>query len=516
MTADRRDDLVVVLAAALPLAVFVLRERMIAGTSGFPLDDSWIHLHFARNLAEGAGFAFNPGAPVAGSTAPLWTLLLAAGAALAGPSLAMVKSLGVAAALGAALVLRRAAVAWETSPAAALVAAVALLWSGPVAWGALSGMEVTLAALLVAGALWALARERLVWTAVAGALAALARPEAIVLLPLLALARRPTPRRLALFAAIVALALLPFVAFCWATTGTPLPSTAAAKVEGGLLGRLVGVREAARVTWLERPGAFGLEWLTWLWRTHPLLPLALPAVVLAWRRAGSALGVVGLALLVHPLAMALLAPYRGPGFQEGRYSIHLLPVALLLLAIATTARAGALGGHFGAPHVFQRACDRLMPGAGWSALASSLARVIYLAAALVALAPAADRYAWGVQNINAMQVHLGRWVDAHTPRTATLALNDVGAIAYLSRRPVLDLMGLVTPEIRAYRREGDAGVLRFIALRCPDFVIIFPTWFPELAARKDVLTPIYRVRLERNEVSGGPEMVVYRLARCAV
>jgi len=503
VTADRRDDLLVLLAAALPLALLLVRERVIAGSAGFPLDDSWIHLHFARNLAEGAGFAYNPGVPVAGSTAPLWTLLLAAGARVAGASLVMVKTLGVAGALAAALVLRRAALAWGASPPAALVAAVALVWSGPFAWGALSGMEVTLAALLVAAALLALARDHLVLTAVAGGLATLARPEAVVLLPFLALARRPTPRRLALFAAIVVAALLPFVAFCWATTGTPFPSTAAAKVEGGLLGRLIGLREPARVTWLERPLAFGLDWLTWLARTHPLLPLALVAIVLAWRRRGRALGMVGLVLLAHPLAMAVLAPYRGPGFQEGRYSIHLLPVALLMLAVA-----------FGPWANIAPARNRAPTRCGGRA--ASLALALYLAVALVTLAPAADRYAWGVQNINAMQVHLGRWVDAHLPRSATLAVNDIGAIAYFSRRPVIDLMGLVTPEIRPYRRAGEAGVLRFVAERCPDFVIVFPTWFPELTARRELLTPIYRVRLERNEVSGGPEMVVYRLARCAV
>jgi len=502
VTADRRDDLLVLLAAALPLALLLVRERVIAGSAGFPLDDAWIHLHFARNLAEGAGFAYNPGVPVAGSTAPLWTLLLAAGARVAGASLGMAKTLGVAGALGAALVLRRAALAWGASPPAALVAAVALVWSGPFAWGALSGMEVTLAALLVAAALLALARDHLVLTAVAGGLATLARPEAVVLLPFLALARRPTPGRLALFAAIVVAALLPFVAFCWATTGTPFPSTAAAKVEGGLLGRLIGLREPTRVTWLERPLAFGLDWLAWLTRTHPLLPLALAAIVLAWRRRGRALGMVGLVLLAHPLAMAVLAPYRGPGFQEGRYSIHLLPVALLMLAVA-----------FGP---WREAVASSRKEMGGHARAASLVRVVYLAMALVTLAPAADRYAWGVQNINAMQVHLGRWVDAHLPRAATLAVNDIGAIAYFSRRPVIDLMGLVTPEIRPYRRAGEAGVLRFVAERCPDFVIVFPTWFPELTARRELLTPIYRVRLERNEVSGGPEMVVYRLARCAV
>ena len=525
MTADRRDDLLVLLAAALPLALLLVRERVIAGSAGFPLDDSWIHLHFARNLAEGTGFAYNPGVPVAGSTAPLWTLLLAAGARVAGASLVMVKTLGVAGALAAALVLRRAALAWGASAPAALVAAVALVWSGPFAWGALSGMEVTLAALLVAAALLALARDHLVLTAVAGGLATLARPEAVVLLPFLALARWPTPRRLALFAAIVVAALLPFVAFCWATTGTPFPSTAAAKVEGGLLGRLIGLREPARVTWLERPLAFGLDWLTWLTRTHPLLPLAPAAIVLAWHRRGRALGMVGLVLLAHPLAMAVLAPYRGPGFQEGRYSIHLLPVAFLMLAVAfgpwrraVASSLKEMGGHEMAPHPPPAPNAPAPNGAPTrtSARAASLVGVVYLAVALVTLAPAADRYAWGVQNINAMQVHLGRWVDAHLPRSATLAVNDIGAIAYFSRRPVIDLMGLVTPEIRPYRRAGEAGVLRFVAERCPDFVIVFPTWFPELTARRELLTPIYRVRLERNEVSGGPEMVVYRLARCAV
>ena len=50
----------------------------LKGGLGFPLDDSWIHLQFARNLAHGAGLSYNPGDLVTGSTAPLWTALLAA------------------------------------------------------------------------------------------------------------------------------------------------------------------------------------------------------------------------------------------------------------------------------------------------------------------------------------------------------------------------------------------------------------------------------------------------------
>jgi arabinofuranosyltransferase len=483
-------DVVVVLAAALPLVLFLVTERRVAGVSGFPLDDSWIHLHFARNLAEGAGFSYNPGRPVAGSTAPLWTLLLGGVAAIAGASVTMAKLVGVACAVGAGLLTHRAARAWGAPPVASVAAGIALLWAGPIAWGALSGMEVTLAALLVAGALVAHASDRAWLTATLAGLALLARPEAAVLLPALLLSRPLTPVRIAAFVLVPAIVIAPLVAFSYATVGTPYPATAAAKIQGGLIGWLGGLREPLVTTVVVRPWTFVREWAVWLWRTHPLLPLALlPAMALAWRRRGAALGVFSLALLAHPLAMALLAPYRGPGFQEGRYSIHLLPLALVVVAV----------------------------GIG-TALPSRrrAASVAWLALALWGLPAAADRYAWGVQNIEAMQVSIGHWVHANVPPTARLAVNDIGAIAYVSRREIVDLMGLATPEILPYRRQGEEGVIRFVGEACPDYVIIFPTWFPLLAARGDLLEVLHRVRLDRVEVSGGPEMVVYRLRRCGV
>jgi hypothetical protein len=506
-----RDDLLVVLAALAPLLLFLACERLIAGAAGFPLDDSWIHLHFARNLAEGAGFAYNPGTPVSGSTAPLWTLLLAAGALAAGPTLLMVKAIGVAATLAAALVTRRTALALGAPRGIALLAAVGLLWTGPMAWGALSGMEVSVAALLVALALLAHARDRLAPCAAWAALAAVARPEALLLVPFLALARPPCVRRGLAFLAAAAAAAAPVVLFSLWTAGAPYPATAAAKVEGGLVGWLGGIREPAWRTLVGRPWEFEAQWIGWLARTQWPLPLAVfPGVIVAWARGGRGLGVPALALLAHPIGMALLAPYRGPAFQEGRYSIHLLPLAFVLLSVV----AGAAGSVWAEGGL--RKMLGAVPPAARSRVWGRAAVVAYLAVAVVTLVPAATRYGWAVQNINAMDVHLGRWVDANLPKTARIAVNDIGAIAYFSRREVVDLMGLVTPQIIPYRRQGEAGVLRYVLETCPDHVIIFPAWFPGLAARADLLQPVYRVRLERNEVAGSDEMVVYRLARCTV
>jgi arabinofuranosyltransferase len=479
-----RDDAAVALATAVGLAVYVGREHWIAGAAGFPLDDSWIHLHFARNLADGAGFSYNPGEPVAGSTAPLWTLALAAAAGGLGAGLWAAKALGIACTLGTALVARRLVLALGGERHGALAAALATVWAGPMVWGALSGMEVSLAALLVAAALLAHARGRVWWTAALAALAALARPEAFLLVPLLFAARPVTLRRTLIFGGLTAAILAPAAWFSYETVGTLVPATAAAKIEGGVLGWIGGIHEPLRRMLVERPWTFFREWIEWLWKVNWLLPLLLlPILALTWWRGGRAWIWPAAALVLHPLAMATLAPFRGPGFQEGRYSIHLIPLAAALLWGFTSPRARLL-------------------------------RLVYLAIALWLLVPGSWRYAWGVQNINAMQVALGHWVSRHTPGSAILALNDIGAIAFISRRPILDLMGLVTPDILPYRRDGESGVIRFVEERCPDYLVIFPAWFPRLSSMPERYREVHRVRLEHNLVSGADTMVVYERVRC--
>jgi arabinofuranosyltransferase len=482
-------------ALALGLALFLLRESQLAGVAGFPLDDSWIHFQFARNLAEGHGFSYNPGEPVAGSTAPLWTLLLGGVFALAGSQPLLAKGVGALGALGAALLAGRLALAWTGERGAALLAALLTALSGPLVWGSLSGMEVTLAAALVTAGVLAHVSGRDAAAAALLALAVLARPESALLLPLVWAAGPLTWRRSALFAAWALAIVGPWVAFNLTTAGTPLPATAAAKIEGGALGLLAGRREELREALLVRPWRFTREWVGWLSDVNGVLPLLVPAGLwLLWRRGGLRLALPAAALVLHPLAMALLAPYRGPAFQEGRYSIQLLPMAFALASVPVAALASS-------------------PGRG--ADGTSLARlrrllVVGLAvAALVALWPAATRYGWAVQNIEAMQAHLGRWVQANTPLDARLALNDVGAIGYLSRREVIDVMGLMTPAIIPYRREGEAGVLRYLERACPDYLIVFPAWFPKLTAMRERFTAVERVRLAHNTVSGAEEMVVY-------
>ena len=74
-----RRDVLVIAGAVLLIAIIYLLASYFTNSIGFPLDDSWIHQTYARNLALRGEWAFRPGLPSAGSTSPLWSALLAIG-----------------------------------------------------------------------------------------------------------------------------------------------------------------------------------------------------------------------------------------------------------------------------------------------------------------------------------------------------------------------------------------------------------------------------------------------------
>ncbi|HUS83758.1 MAG TPA: hypothetical protein VMX56_01330, partial [Anaerolineales bacterium] len=76
---DRRLFLLAVsIVGALSAGIFLLICAQKTSL-GFPLDDAWIHQTYARNLGEMGEWSFIPGQSSAGSTAPLWSALIAIG-----------------------------------------------------------------------------------------------------------------------------------------------------------------------------------------------------------------------------------------------------------------------------------------------------------------------------------------------------------------------------------------------------------------------------------------------------
>src|SRR5579859_1664 len=89
-----RRDVLILLAAAISIALYILTMHLVAGEAGFPLDDAWIHQTYARNLAQTGQWQYAPGVESAGSTSPLYTLLLTLGYILHVPHFAWTYLLG--------------------------------------------------------------------------------------------------------------------------------------------------------------------------------------------------------------------------------------------------------------------------------------------------------------------------------------------------------------------------------------------------------------------------------------
>lgn len=471
---------------------------------GVPLDDAWIHFQFARNLARGDGLSFNPGQPTAGSTAPLWTLLLAATYSVGGRfphsgdglygTLPLAGQLLSAASFLTTLIATYALGKRLTNrPWTAWLAGTVVAANGRMVWAGLSALETCLFATLSLLAIHAHLNDRAVRhyrlrTAVLFGLAALARPEGYLLFAfsLADFIAGDIPRathyasrithyvsRILLFSAIV----LPYLIFSLHTSDHLLPNTYHAKAVFDFRPDFNFISLTSRYLILDN---------------FLLLPFYILGLGALFRRASLlSLWSVGLPL-VYAFLHAVL-------YQHGRYLMPLIPCN------AVIGVAGLLE---------MRRLARLR-GWHWRAGETGVlpVPVILLVTAGTAwrLPAMANEYARNVNDINEMHVTLGHWAAEHTPPDAVLALNDIGAIAYISERPVVDLAGLITPEVvpLLHAPDRDSRLIELLAEREVQYVIIFPNWFPDLAKRRE-LEPVHQVTLEHRSIAGGETMIVYR------
>lgn len=500
--ADAPPQLIWIAAAALPgllvAGYYVLLSFRLAGEIGFPLDDSWIHAQFARNLATGRGFTYSGPEWVSGSTAPLWTVLLALVYMLVSEMVAAAVLLGV---------LMHGAVVWYTVRLCRLLGCGTVLsylggaLSGvlPVlVWGTVSGMEVTLAAALVMGGLFHVLAWRGSGIPVLGVtllgLSALARPESLAIAGVVAFAQgfragtwRTRLTRVLASALLAAALFLPLVVFSGLSIGRPLPTTFYAKSGPGIT-RAFETRDEAmarRDLLTFGPAAVGqfaaileaqLGLVAWL------VPLGIVACLASRPQRGAGLLMLTI-LVVVPYLMGVTAPQRLKP-DNVRYAAQLVApaAALVVFAVSWVVRNQRMAAVLASVAVV---------ATGWRAAAG------------------AEQYAVSVKNISELHVTAGRWLGEHLPPGAVVAVNDVGAIAFFSGLRILDLEGLVSPDVLPYRSLQNRG-LQVVMAKHPDYLAIFPHWYPELSSRPDLFQEIYRFDIGDNVISAGATLIVYR------
>lgn len=473
---DHRALWILAAAAAASLLAYLAASALTLRL-GFPLDDSWIHLTYARNLAERGEWAFLPGQPSAGSTAPLWSALLAFGFWMGLAPYAWTYVLG-------GVLLWALAVTAETAVRRAVPGyTLRLPWIGiffvfewHLVWASASGMETLLHALIVTFALVSLTTNPLrpLTLGLLTGLSVWVRPDGLTLLGPVILTLFVREKRLSsLTRFFVGFGLLfgLYLLFNLMLSGNPFPNTFYAK-------------QAEYAAWQAKPilERLGLHFLQIL--TGPSI-LLLPGVLLWLARSLREHDWAALAGMTWFAGYVLIYTFRLPPYQHGRYLMPAMPIFFLwgLMAVVQFLTSSARG---------LRAVRVAWAGA--------LAMVAMLFWGLGARSCAQD-----VALIESEMVTVARWVDSNLPPEALIAAHDIGALGYFDHHRLIDLAGLVSPQTIPFLRD-DEKLAEYLTAQRVDYFIAFPGLYPGLAAQAEVV-----FRSEGLGPSmGGDNLVVYR------
>lgn len=422
---------------------FLYAEYRIAGDWGFSLDDSWIYATFARNIATGHGYSFNPGERIAGATGPLYALILALLYRVFHNIVWSAKLFGIGC-LAASSVLMVLAMSrlQPRSRLPRLVAGLLVGISPSLVWGAVSGMEIPLYLLLVCLGIHSYVKERWTLAAIYWSLGVWVRPDGL-LLALMGIFLRPkmTVKNVAVTFLAVAPVLAAFFTFNYVVGGHFMPNSVLTKTHFGQSVPLRAwemMRQWAAIWGLSTRPSDAAE--------HSLV--LFPAMIVGAVRLGRRLPAVAIFILALPLA---LAAFGASGGAHGRYIMPVIPFGVLL-------------GVVGLDYLCRRAFRKKFGPA------LVVLTLVCVAWQVRAVERKGRVHGWNVENINDMQRLLAENVRRNASPGDTIAVNDVGAMGYFSGCYVVDLMGLVSP-LRSF--PDNLRIYR------PKYVVVFPSWFKQ-------------------------------------
>ena len=474
------------LLAAISMGGYVAFSAMIY-RAGFPLDDAWIHQTYARNLAFRGEWAFIPGEPSAGSTSPLWSALLAPGYWAGLAPYVWTYLLGWVALLGIGLAGWRIFLFfYPGKPRLAIAAGIFLVFEWHLVWAAASGMETLLYALLVLIVLGCLVAGYRRWWAY-GILVGVSvwlRPDGItlagpVLLLILLVEKDGRHRLFGVFSFLICVfvLVLPYLGLNFALSGAWLPNTFFAKQAEYAIHRQLPF------------------WQRFLQQSGLLMigpgALLLPGFVLCMARSLRLRNWAVLAGVIWLLGYLMIYALRLPvTYQYGRYIMPVMPVYFLwsLAGLADWVKPAE-----------PRRLRRIL-GRSW---------VIALVLVWIGFwVIGARAYAQSVAIIESEMVDSARWIAVNTPTDTLVAAHDIGALGYFGHRRLLDLAGLVSPQVIPFIRDEER-LAAFLDEQRADYLMTFPDWYPELIKRAVL---VHESQGIFSRLQGGEAMRIYQWA----
>ena len=468
------------------------------GITEFPLDDGWIHMEYARNLATTLRLDFNSGYLESGMSSPLWVILNAPlfiiGKALSLNPTIMPKFLSLLFSIISSILVYILVRKRCRYPLIALATALMLTLDPRWSFSRAAGMEVTLFASLLLLTFVALDMRKDLLAGLSFGLACIARPEGLVLIALLIpawyLLFNPQPKPLISFIKLTLPVILMFG--CWMVynllvTGHPMPNTFYVKAQTKVYFR----PENLKLMWEQ------MFLNIHFFRNYSGIFLYLAGVAVLVRRNWKE----NIFLILFPwlffFSLSITHTFsQGWPYYWDRYFHPVIPFLIIPIFLAFTwPRPRFAEGLFRSTSAVQKA---LLP---------ALITVVFIIisfSGIKNLNAYSELFSKNCRDIRTGNVEIGKWLKSNTQPGDWIASVDCGAIKYFSERNVLDVIGLNNHYIlqQEHGAERTRLLLQQIEEVRPSYYVFFPRVQSEFI-RFMKLKPVKVITLEGYSVIAG-------------
>jgi hypothetical protein len=267
---------------------------------------------------------------------------------------------------------------------------------------------------------------------------------------------------------------VPYLLFNLWLSGTPMPNTFYAK-------------QTEYAYWQAEPLLYHLGVLLVQVFTGPgiiLLPGIVAWAVLSIRRRNWA----SISSMLWCGGYLYLYISRLPAYQHGRYLMPAMPILFL----------------FGLLAFFEFTKTNLLKRYHW--MAQQVWRVSLVLVTLGFVVLGARAYGEDVGLIESEMVVTAKWVAQNIPPNAIIAAHDIGALGYFDQHQLIDLAGLVSPEVIPFMRN-ETRLAVYLNQRGASYLIAFPDFYPDLTRSAPV---VFSSGSKFTIAAGQKNMAVYR------
>ncbi len=421
---------------------------------GFPLDDPWIHLTFARNLVEYGSFSyFRDEIVTAGSTSPIYTFILAAGFLVTKNEMILSYVLGILFLAASVFVFYKLSEnLFHKEYWLVIAASLIFVFDRWINFISVTGMETTLFIFLLIACFYYYRKRNAVMFGLTLGLTFWTRPDAIAFIGAIAFDyilflyfKRKSPKEntvpgftksdLVKAGSIFGVLMAAYFAMNLALSGSLLPNTYEAKLT------YYTPEYRSRIEFL--------KFEVWGYFTESSYILLIVPFIIAFikitgdsfkRRYNSFLLPV-----IFIFALIFIYWYKLPyAHRFGRYLMPVIPFYILTFVYGSRV-------FFRYVYEFFKSKD-FANGLNYILL---IAAVIYAASGYYSNK---ELYAEQTHHISIRQVAAAKWLKNNTPEGSIVATHDVGAIAYYSDRKIVDVAGLINPEFIKKLLDKDFSV----------------------------------------------------------